>query len=179
MTIDEIFTELSGHMTKGVMLHAQMADYYGFLALKGYMKAHAHHMSKELKGLCKLHRYFLCHYNRLIEEPEIENPDAIPATWYRYERQDVDASTKRNAVKNGIEKWVAWEVETKALLEMRYKELLDMGEVAAAEFIEDYIEAVDKELKKAQEKHICLTSLDYSLSYIIGEQDALCDRYHD
>ncbi len=35
MTIEEIFSEISKHMIEGIMIHAQMADYYNFLGLKG------------------------------------------------------------------------------------------------------------------------------------------------
>lgn len=179
MTIDEIFTELSGHMILNLMRHDQMSDYYDFLSLRGYKRCHEYHYHKEMCGYRKLHRYAINHHGKLIEEKRIEDPEAIPSSWYRYNRSEVDASTKRNAVKTGIEKWVAWEKETKDLYQRMYKELMNMGEEAVAIFLQKYIEDVDCELKWAERKAIELSDVDYSLAYIIGEQKRLHDKYKD
>ena len=177
MTVEEIFKKLSAHMVKGVMIHEQMSDYYDFLNLHGYKRCHEYHAKCEMKAMRKLHRYYLNHYNKLIEEEKVEDPNAIPEGWYKYTRQEVDINTKRTAVKDGIEKWVAWESETKDLYENMYLELLDLGEIAACEKIACYVKAVDKELKWAQRHHINLVAADYSMSYILGMQDEWHDWY--
>ena len=177
MTVEEIFKDISTHMIKGIMIHEQMADYYDFLGLRGYKRAHEYHAFCEMKYYRKLHRYFINHFNRLIGEEIFENPDVIPSSWYRYTRQEVDANTKRSAVRSGIEKWVAWEQETKDLYEKMHKELMEIGEVAAAEKIACFVKAVDDELKQAHRKHINLVTADYSIEYILMEQDCLHDKY--
>ena len=177
MTVEEIFKRLSSHMIEGVMLHDQMSDYYDFLSLREYKRCHEYHAYKEMRGMRCLHRYFINHFSKLIEEDNIPNPNVIPSSWYRYTRQEVDVNTKRQAVKQGIEKWVAWETDTKALYQQMYHELMDLGEVAAAKKIACYICDVDRELKYAQRKHINLVAADYSMGYILGEQDHLHDWY--
>ena len=177
MTVNEIFTDISSHMIKGVMIHEQMADYYDFLNLHGYKKCHEWHSKCEMKNLRKLHKYYINHFNQLIEEEPIENPNVIPMSWYKYKRQDVDASVKRQAVKSGIEKWVSWEEETKSLYEQMYRELCSINEIAAAKKIACYIQDVDCELKWAQRKHINLIAADYDISYILGQQDYLYEWY--
>ena len=179
MTVEEIFKGLSAHMIKGIMIHEQLADYYDFLNLHGYKRCHEYHAKCEMKYMRKLHRYFINHYNRLIEEEIIEDPNIIPASWYRYTRQEVDTNTKRNAVKSGIERWVAWEQETKDLYEKMHGELMDLGEVAAANKLSCWIHDVDDELKYAQRKHINLLTSDYDIAYILFEQDALHDKYKE
>lgn len=143
----------------------------------GYKRMHEYHMYREMKSMRKLHRYFINHFNKLIEEEIIENPDVIPSSWYRYTRQEVDTNAKRNAVKSGIERWVAWETETKDLYEKMYNELVSIGEVAAAKKVTCLIYDVDCELKWAQRKHIDLLATDYSIPYIMGQQDRLHDWY--
>ena len=181
MTKEEIFGKISSHMLKGLMIHEQLSDYYDFLNLHGYKRCHEYHMYKEMRMYRKLHRYVINSYNMLIEEDAFENPNIIPATWYRYKRQEVDASTKRSAVKTGIEKWVEWERETKAMFETMYEELMAINEVSAAKALCKLLCDVDKELKWAERKHIDLVMVDYNISYIIGEQDRLHDWYkkHD
>ena len=179
MSVEEIFKQISAHMIKGVMIHEQLSDYYDFLNLHGYKRCHEYHARCEMRSMRHLHRYFINHFGRLIEEEQIENPDVIPASWYRYKRDEVDVNTKRNAVKSGIEKWLAWETETKDLYQRMYKELMEIGEVAAAKKIGCLVCAVDKELKWAQRKHINLVSADYGIGYILGEQDHLHDWYKE
>ena len=179
MTVEEIFKELSKHMIYGIMFHSQQADYYDFLNLHGYKRMSEYHLFCEMKSMRELHRYYLNHFNKLIEEDEIDNPNVIPTNWYRYARQDVDVNTKRNAVKTGMESWVSWEEKTKDTMEAMYKELFDLGEIAAAEKISHFIYDVDKELKQAQRRHLTLNVVDYSMDFIEFEQDNLHDKYKD
>ena len=177
MTAEEIFRDLSAHMVKGMMIHDKMADYYDFLSLRGYKRCHEYHFKKESSCYRKLHRYFLNHYNRLIEEIPIENPDIIPSSWYRYTRAEVDVTTKRNAVKSGVTKWVSWEKETKEKYQKAYADLMDIGDAASAIFIQEFIKDVDCELKWAERKEIDLASADYNMSFILGEQKRIHDKY--
>ena len=177
MDVSEIYAKLSAHMIQGIMAHEKLANYYDFLNLRGYKRAHEYHMAKESKAFRKLNRYYINHFDRLIEEEPVPEPDIIPASWYRYTRHDVDPNTKRQAVKNGIDKWVAWEEKTKQLYESMYYELMAMRYVAAAEELACCIREVDKELKYAYRKQIELESVDYDLTTIIFEQTELHDKY--
>ena len=179
MTVDEIFKEISSHMIYGIMFHTQQADMYDFLNLHGYKRMSEYHLFCEMKSMRKLHRYYLNHFNKLIEEDDVGNPNVIPTTWYRYARQDVDANTKRNAVKTAIESWVEWEEKTKDMYEQMYHELMNLGEVAAAQKISCFLCDVDKELKYAQRKHITLKATDYSIDFIEFEQENLHDCYKE
>ena len=78
MTLEEIYSELSAHMIKGLMVHDQMAKYYGFLNLKGYAKCHAYHYLCENKDYMELNRHYSKHHNRLIKEKPISDPKLIP-----------------------------------------------------------------------------------------------------
>lgn len=166
-------------MTEGVMLHHQMADYYGFLHLSGYERCHEYHGFCEIKKLSKLHHYYIKHYNRLIEEEPLANPDAIPASWYRYTRQNVDTNTKRNAVKNGIEKWISHEEETKDLYRKMFLTLNDLGEIETAKKVLNLVCDVEKEIEWATGKQIDLAASDYSIGYILGEQETLREWYSE
>lgn len=177
MTVSEIFSALSAHFIKGLMIHDQLADYYDFLSLRGYKRCHEYHFKKESCSYRKLHRYYLNHYHKLIEEQRVDNPNVIPENWYKYLRTDVDPQTKKNAVKTGIAKWVEWERSTKSKLQEVYTDLYEQGEIATAMFIKEFIEDVDCELKYAERKYIDLMSVDYDLSFILEEQKRLHDKY--
>lgn len=177
MEICEVFSELSNHMIKGLMVHDQMASYYKFLGLNGYAKCHEYHFMKESCGYRKLQKYYICHYNKLIPETRFENPEIIPESWWNYTRQDVDAATIRNAVKSGLTEWVRWEAETKDLYQRMYKELYDKGEIATATFIQAYIDDVTYEHEKAQGYLLNKTATGFDIDGIISEQKSKHSKY--
>lgn len=177
MELEEIYAEISTHMIKGMMFHEQMANYYDFLGLEGYKRCHEYHYLEESCAHRGLNRYFINHHNKLIPEVEFEAPDVIPTNWYSHVRQDVDINTKRNAIKNGLVKWVEWERKTKKLYEKMYKELITIDEVASAIKIKELICDVDQELKEAERYHLNKEAINYDLSDIIAEQKSKHDKY--
>ena len=179
MTVSEIFAELSAHMVKGLMFHEQMSDYYDFLNLKGYKRCHEYHFFCENIAFRKLTRYYINHYNKLIDMVDFDDPGVIPMSWWQYSRQEVTPETKRNAVKDAITSWVRWEKETKALYQRSYKNLVEIGEVAAAMKIKHFLEDVDEELKCAERKHLELMGVNYDLIFITEMQPCEHDLYKE
>lgn len=177
MTIEEVFSQVSKHMIEGIMTHAQLADYYNFLGLKGYSKCHEYHFLSENFNFRKLSWYYLKHFNKLIPELPNDNPNIIPSTWFKYLRQDVDANTRKTALQGGVEKWVTWEYNTKAFYQNMYNELINMREVAAAEELKKYIIDVDDELAHAQQRHLEDSSIDFDIFDIIAKQEELYKKY--
>lgn len=177
MDIKEIYSEIAERMIKGMMIHEQLANYYDFLGLKGYKRCHEYHYLKETcsyRGVC---RYFINHHNMLIPEPEFDSPEIIPETWYNHVRSDVDASTKKNAVKTGLAKWLEWETDTKRLYERLYKEAMEIGEVASACKIKCLVKDVDCELKNVERYYLNKEATNYDLGGIIAEQKSKHRKY--
>lgn len=177
MTVEEIYRDIAKHMIEGMMMHEQLANYYDFLGLDGYKRCHEYHYMMETcsyRGIC---RYFINHHNKLIPYEEVENPEVIPENWYNYTRQDVDATTKKNAVRNGLTKWVEWERNTKLFYEQMYKELMDINEVASACKVKCLIMDVDCELKKAERYLLNKAAINYDINSIISEQRSKHDKY--
>lgn len=179
MVVEDVFERLKKHMLEGMVFHDQMSRYYDFLSLKGYKRCHEYHYFGEILGYRKLCRYFMNHYHTFIPYTDMDDPKVIPENWYRYSRQEVDSSTKKAAVKSGIEKWVKWEKDTKKLYQAMYKELMALDEVAAAQLIGCYVEDVSCELKYAERKHLDLEAIDYDLPTIVFEQCELHEKYRD
>ena len=116
-------------------------------------------------------------YNKLLPDAEVTDPEVLPASWRSYSRQQIDAGTKRRAIKDSFVRWRAWEAETKKLYEQSYSNLCDLGEIAAACKVRDLISDVDMELKGVDRMHIKLESIDYDLPTITLCQDELHELY--
>lgn len=157
--MEEVFAKIKARMLEGMVFHDEMSRYYDFLDMCEYRDEHRKQYAEETKGYQKLCEYYMHHYNKLIPHTPMARPDVIPESWYMYQMQDVDTSTKKNAVRSGAKKWVSWESETKDLYEDMCGELLNNGEIASAYFIMDYVKDVDCELAKATDLHIKLESL--------------------
>ena len=53
------------------------------------------------------------HYHKLINFAETKAQTVIPTSWYKYTQLEVDANTKRNAVRDIHQQWITWERSTK------------------------------------------------------------------
>ena len=167
MTPLEIFSRLSDHMLKGLMIHEQLADYYSFLDMRGFADEHERRYREESDNYRSLKRFAMDHYNMLIAGSSVETPKIIPSTWFKYTRYDVDISTKRNAIENGFKEWRDWESKTRSFYEEHYKELMAINEISACLFLEDFIKDVNEELHEIDKQILELKAIDYDLSEIL------------
>ena len=106
-----------------------------------------------------------------MEKMNKTNLIIIPSAWYNHKREDVDTNTMRKAVESGLKQWIDWEKETKELYQTSYKELMELGQVSAAQFIKCYICAVDEELAEAKIYYLHKQAIDFNAGTIIGEQE--------
>ena len=146
MTVEEIFSTLAAHMQEGLLVHQQLADIYSFLNLCGYKKCHEYHYYEESRNYRCLCNFYMEQYYKLIppKDPKTKTKELIPSSWYKYEKIDVDANTKRTAVKEMMQEWVNWEKETKKFLEDMYSQSIQQGFIGIAIQIKKYIKSVEE-----------------------------------
>ena len=179
VNVEEIFSTLSAHMAKGLKIHNQLSNAFGFLNLHGYQKCHEYHFYEESNSYRDLNNFYIDNYNKLIVEEIEEKVDIIPSNWYKHIKDDVDTNTKRAAIRDLFKTWIDWEKETKTLLEKDYKDLYELNEIYGALKIAELITDVSNELKDAHNQFINLDSIGYDISLIIDKQDELYKEYHD
>lgn len=103
----------------------------------------------------------------------------IPQNWYAHTRYDVDASTKRNAVRDGFKRWIDYEKETKQFLENMVQRLEQANAREAARKLDYLIDHVEKEIEHAEEKMMALENSGYDMNYILQQQEPLKAKYAD
>lgn len=177
MTVNEVFGRINAHQIEGIMLHCQLAEYFGFLNLCGYKCQQESHAAKEFAEHQATVQHFVARFNQLLPEAEAKDPAIIPNAWRNYTRQQVDAGTKRKAVRDAFLRWRSWEEETKELYEQAYADLHELGEVAEACEVKRLVESVACELECVESQRITLECLDYDLAAICAEQDGLLVKY--
>lgn len=177
MTVDEIFNKLASHMIEGTMYHYEMLQGYQFLYLDGYAKEQEYHFIEETNNYKKFAQYYIKHYYKLLSLENINRPKLIPETWYKYTTKAVDTGTKRNSIKELMNKWIEWEHSTKKLYQEMRQELYSIGEVDAAIYLDKYIEDVSEELSHAEHQLLMLETINYDIVQIIEWQEDLYKKY--
>lgn len=169
MTTKEIFEKIAEHQIEGMMLHDSMMNYYMFLGLHDWSKLHKKRFYKESKAYVELNYFFVKHENMLLNKEHTRGQKIIPDTWYRHVRQDVSPSEKRQAVKDGIEKWLAWEKETIKMLTDYHKQLMAGECLVCQQKVEEMIVDVSKEIDMIHKIQLNMMSVDYAMSAIMKD----------
>ena len=105
--------------------------------------------------------------------------NVIPQNWYQHTRYDVDASTKRTAVRDGFKRWIDYEKETKQFLENMVQRLEQANAREASRKLDYLIDHVEKEIEHAEEKMMALENSGYDMNYILQQQEPLKAKYAD
>lgn len=177
MNLTDIYSKLSSHLIKGLMVHSQLSSYYAFLGLNGYSKFHQHQYLEESANYANLLQYYTKHHNMLIQDSQVSDPEIIPLDWKDKLRTDISPKDLPRLASYAQNRWVLWERRTKELLQQSYKDLISIGEIASAEFVFKYIEDVDEELAYAESEMLLLESTGYDMSYIADIQNDLFEKY--
>ena len=177
MTVEEIFNKVATHMVNGLMYHDELAEAFGFLGLYGYSVQQDYHHLEETNNYRRLSHYYSTHYHKLIVLEAIENPHLVPEIWVKYDTFSVDSATRKSAVKDFMTKWIKWERETKQFYTSMRQELVNIGELAAADKLEKYLKDVSDELEQAEKYLIELEAIGYDMVTIIDHQSSLHKKY--
>lgn len=180
MTVEEISSLVAQRLLQGSMNHQSFAKYYSFLGLEGYKLFHQHQYYEQSCTYLKFTFYFLQHYNRFVPKFSTETLSTfaiIPDNWYDYSREDMDINTRRNAVKNGLQKYVHWEKQTKKVLEDCYSQYMNISQIALGLKLKDYLQKIDKEIKKAELCLLQISATDYDMPTVISQQEKLKKKY--
>ena len=124
--------------------------------------------------------YYIDHQDRLVQDfspNSLTSFNIIPDNWYSYTRDDMDTSTRRNAVKSGIEKYVHWEKETKKFLEDMYSQSIQQGFIGISIQIKKCIKSVEEEIKHANKTYLEIKATEYDMPTIVAKQDYLIKKY--
>lgn len=169
--------KMASHMVKGLMIHDQISQVFCYLGLYGYEKIHLHQYEDESKSYKDIARYYILRKGRPVTIGRIEDPGIISQSWFSSLRSELRPSTRKQIISDCFERWVKWEEDTKCLYQELYTEALKSGEVSDAAEILTYVVDVDKELVKAKDILLRLSSIDYDLVAILDEQTSVYDHY--
>lgn len=170
MTALEIFTHLSDRMVGAMMTHTQLTELFTFLDLKEDAKRQKKQLHEETDGLLKLEKYFAQHHHMLITAENPPQVDMLNVVMLKDENSKLSPDDRVYLIQYGMKEWIKWEKESKIMYEDAYRNLLDISEVAAAEFVMQYVKDVDKELRDAEFFYRTRDAIDWDLPTIYDKE---------
>lgn len=171
----EVYSIVNNRQITALMFHDDMADMFDFLGLKGFKRMHEYQYLIESAEHRALKRYYINHHGKLMPDSTLTPVKVIPEGWIQYSRMDVTPSIRKQAVQQGMEKYLEWETETKAIYSKMAAYLMDWQKVSDFNKINALIKDVDMELKYLERLCLELKSVDYDSAYV----GMLQDKYHE
>ena len=171
MALQEIFTKLSNRMVGAMMIHTQLTELFVFLDLMSDIKQQKKQLHDETDGLLTLEKYCTQHHHILITANNPPSIDILNLGVLQEANGNLSPDDRVYLIQYGMKEWIKWEKESKIIYENAYRDLMDISEIAAANFIMQYIRDVDKELKNAELLYRVRDAMDWDLPTIYSEKE--------
>lgn len=171
---EEHFTKILNLKLEGVMFHDEMADVFAFLNLKGFMKLHKKQMFDELEETCKIKKYYLGHYHKMLKANPNSNINVYPVSWVGHSNMEIDAATIKNYTKNMLEQYLKWEESVKKELSGIADEFYSKHQMEDFNMVYELIKDVNQEIIFIQDIMLKLKMTDYDSHDIVHMQKKIC-----
>lgn len=166
----KIFKKLSNRMVGAMMIHTQLTEFFNFIDLEADAKRQKRQLHEEMDGLIKLEKYAARHHHILVTSDNPPQVDVLNIGMLKAPNDELTPDNKTYLIQYAMKEWIVWEKESKIIYEDAYRNLMDLSEVAAADFVLQYVKDVDKELRDAELLYRCRDAIDWDLPTIYEEQ---------
>ena len=170
MTLQEIFIKLSNRMVGAMMVHTQLTELFTFIDLMPDIKRQKKQLHEETDGLLKLEKYCAQHHHLLVTANSPPSIDILNLGMLKEVSNELTPDDRAYLIQYGLKEWIKWEKESKVIYEDAYRNLIDISEIAAADFVMQYVRDVDKELKNAELLYRVRDTIDWDLPTIYDKQ---------
>lgn len=170
MATHNIFTKLANRMVGAMMVHTQLTELFNFIDLKSDAKRQKKQLHEETDGLLKLEKYAAQHHHILITSNNPPQVDILNLSMLKQPNDKLSPDNKIYLIQYALKEWIEWERESKIIYEDAYHNLVDMSEIAAGDFVLQYVRDVDKELRDAELLYRVRYAIDWDLATIYDKQ---------
>lgn len=155
------------------MIHTQLTELFLFIDLISDAKRQNKQLHDESDGLLKLEQYAAQHHHLLITSDDPPQVNILNLSMLKQSNDNLSPDNKVYLIQYAMKEWIEWEKESKIIYEDAYHSLVDMSEIAAADFVLRYVKDVDKELKTAEMLYRVRDAIDWDLATIYDDQARL------
>lgn len=170
MTVHEIYTALANRMVGAMMIHSQLVQIFAFVDLLPDMRKQESQLQEESHGYSELNKYFIQHHHKVLVADNPPQIDILNLSILKKSSDELSSEDKSRLIQYGVNEWINWERKSKILYEDSYRNLVEISEVASADFISRYIRDVDLELKEAEKLYRVREAVNWDLGTIYDKQ---------
>lgn len=176
MTLHEIYTALGNRMVGAMMIHSQLVQIFAFVDLLPDMRKQESQLQDETHGYSELCKYFIQHHHNVVVADNPPQIDILNLGMLKKSSDELTSEDKIHLIKYGMREWIEWEKQSKILYEDCYRNLVDISEVASAEFVMRFVRDVDLELKEAERIFRVREGINWNLDTIYDKQSRVGKR---
>lgn len=170
MTLHEIYAALGNRMVGAMMIHSQLIQIFAFVDLLPDMRKQENQLQEETHGYSELCKYYIQHHHDILVANNPPQIDILDMPLLDKSTDDLTSEDKMRLIQYGMNEWIKWEKQSKILYEDSYRNLVDISEVASAEFITRFVRDVDLELKEAERIYRVRKGINWNLDTIYDKQ---------
>ena len=152
------------------MTHTQLTELFNFIDLETDAKRQKNQLHEETDGLLKLEKYAAQHHHVLITSDDPPQVDILNLSMLKQPNDKLSPDDKVYLIQYAMKEWIEWEKESKIIYEDAYRSLVEISEIAAADFVLRYVRNVDKELRDAELLYRVRDAIDWDLPTIYDNQ---------
>lgn len=152
------------------MTHTQLTELFNFIDLETDAKRQKNQLHEETDGLLKLEKYAAQHHHILITSDDPPQVDILNLNMLKQSNDKLTPDDKVYLIQYAMKEWIEWEKESKIIYEDAYRGLVEISEIAAADFVLRYVRNVDKELRDAELLYRVRDAIDWDLPTIYDNQ---------
>lgn len=176
MTLHEIYSALGNRMIGAMMIHSQLVQIFAFVDLLPDMRKQESQLQEETHGFSELCKYYIQHHHNILVADNPPQIDILNNSLFNKITDELTTEDKKYIIKYGMQEWIEWEKQSKILYEDCYRNLVDISEVASAEFVMRFVRDVDLELKEAERIFRVREGINWNLDTIYDKQSRVGKR---
>lgn len=176
MTVHEIYTALGNRMVGAMMIHSQLVQIFAFVDLLPDMRKQESQLQDETYGYSELCKYYIQHHHNILVADDVPQIDILNIPLFKKTTEELTSEDKSRLIQYGMNEWINWEKQSKILYEDSYRNLVEISEVASAEFIMRFVRNVDLELRDAERIFRVREGINWNLDTIYDKQSRVGKR---
>lgn len=177
MSYVDILNRYCARVRTGVRMHADMADAFEFLGLRGFSELQTYRAADEFRGEGELHRFMIVALGKVPSFDAWPDMEVIPAGWATMFPDQIGPDERSRHVRKLFGRWVSWETETVDSLSKASAELRSSGELALAVFAESRLKETQEELEEALYMQSELEGCGWDMTVIVPMQSEFKKKY--
>ena len=122
-----------------MMTHTQLTELFNFIDLETDAKRQKNQLHEETDGLLKLEKYAAQHHHMLITSDDPPQVDILNLSMLKQPNDKLSPDDKVYLIEYAMKEWIEWEKESKIIYEDAYRSLVEISEIAAADFVLRYV----------------------------------------